>query len=414
MIQPGPFSTIDNQPQHGPVRTMSFTSPLLLDGRALLDADRLLENGLADRRASFELSFRAAPPHTGFLVVAGIESTLAILSGSLIDQNSIEPAQRLIGFSDKLAERLYTLTPKIDIDTVPDGTIAFPQAPIASLEGPFLEASLFSSILRALIRKATAIATRTARLHIASGGDAIIDAASAHAPGAEAALFIARAAYIGGASATTNVIASMALGIPFRAAPSLILGPEGPSIETTYTDDAWGSHEADKLTDLGQGDDEEAILLEAKRRGQLAGGWLARGLDDAFTRALPIRSELVALEKEGAWAIPPKDLGGEETPRPGRKMVARYTDAEGKIVSDMIFLMAERMRSPRDMGAVTLSPLSRPRVRGGRTLELPEPPSIGRDRALATRSTLPEGITYLRAPKTYRVEESPQVKAQRS
>lgn len=393
---------------------MSLSSPLLLDGRALLDADRLIDAKLADRRASFELAFRAAPPHAGFLVVSGVESALAILGGSLIDPSAVEPAQRVVGFSDRLAERLYRLTPTIDVDAVPDGSVAFPGAPVATVEGPFLEASLFASILRATTRRATAIATRTARLHVAAAGDPIIDGSSAHAAGAEASLLVARSAFVGGAGATTNVIASMALGIPFRASPALVLGPAGPSLETT-TVDGWGTLDADDLADLGSGWDEESMLIEAKRRGRRAGGWIARGLDDAEVRALSMRCELVALEQAGAWAVPPADLGDEEAPRPGRKMVARYTDATGRFVGDMVFLMAERMRSPREMGmgAVTLSPLSRPRMRGGRTLELAEAPQVARDRALAARSALPEAVTYLRQPATYLVEESPAVIAQR-
>ncbi|WP_240807218.1 hypothetical protein [Polyangium spumosum] len=387
-------------------------SPLLLDGRALLDADRLLDARLADRRASFELSFRAAPPHTGFLVVSGLEGSLELFGRPLIDPAAVAAAQSLVGFSDALAQRLAHLVPAIDLDAVPDGTIVFPGAPIATVEGPFLEASLLASLLRAATRRATAIATRTARLHLAAAGDPVIDGSSAHAAGAEASMLVARAAYVGGAAATTNVIAAMALGVPFRASPALVLGPAGPSIETTVVD-GWGALDTDDLADLGAGDDEEAMLIEAKRRGRRAGGWIARGLDDAEARALPMRCELVALEQGGAWAVPPADLGDEPAPRPGRKMVVRYTDAAGRLVADVVHLMAERMRSPQDFGASTLAPLSRPRVRQGRALELPEAPSAGRDRSIAARATLPEVVTYLRAPATYRVEESAAVLSQR-
>ncbi len=391
---------------------MPHRSPLLLDGRALLDADRILAARLGDRRASFELSFRAAPPHTGFLVIAGLESSLELFGRPLVDPAAITAAQSLVGFSDALAQRLAHLVPSIDLDAVPDGTIAFPGAPVATVEGPFLETSLLASLLRATARRATAIATRTARLHLAAAGDPVIDGASAHAAGAEASMLVARAAYVGGASATTNVVAAMALGMPFRASPSLVLGPTGPSLETTVVD-GWGALDTDDLADLGPGDDEEAMLVEAKRRGRRAGGWIARGLDDAEARALPMRCELVALEQGGAWSVPPADLGDEQAPRPGRKMVVRYTDSAGRLVADVVHLMAERMRSPKDLGAATLVPLSRPRVRGGRTLELPEQPSAGRDRAIAARATLPEAVTYLRAPATYRVDESPAVVAQR-
>jgi len=388
--------------------------PLLLDGRALLDADRLIGAGLADRRASFELAFRSLPPHTGFLVVAGVESLLEMLGKPLIDPTEIPAAKRAAGLSDELAERLTRFTLTIDVDAVPDGTIVFPNAPVATIEGPFLEASLVASLLRSTVRRATAIATRTARLHTASAGDPIIDGSSAQAASIDASLLVARAAYVGGASATTNVVAAAALELPFRASPALRLGPAGPLLETTMGEDAWGALEFDELRDLGAGDDEEAVLLEAKRRGMRSGGWIARGLDDAETRALLMRCDLVALEQQGAWGSPPANLGsGDPAPTPGRKMVVRYTNAGGRAVADVVHLMAERMRAPRTLGAVTLAPLARPRVRGGRALELPETPSQGRERAIAERASLPEAMTHLRNPATYRVEQSPGVALQR-
>lgn len=387
-------------------------SPLLLDGRALLDADRLLTKGLADRRASFELAFRSMPPHTGFLVVAGVETLLETLDRPLVDPADVPLARKAAGFSEALAERLTRFSLGIDLDAVPDGTIAFPGTPIATIEGSFLETSLLASLLRATVRRATAIATRTARLHSAAGGDPIIDGSSAHAASVEASLLVARAAFVGGASATTNVLSASTLGIPFRAMPALKLEPRGSAlVETTV--DGWGALQADELRDLGPGDDEEAMLVEAKRRGQRAGGWVARGLDDAGTRALPMRCELVALEQEGAWASPPSDLGDEPVSMPGRKMVARYIDPLGHAVADVVHLMAERMRSPRTIGAVTASPLSRSRMRGGRALELPESPTAGRERAIALRAALPEAVTYLRGPAPYRVELSAGVMAQR-
>jgi nicotinate phosphoribosyltransferase len=387
--------------------------PLLLDGRALLDADRLIGASLADRRASFELAFRTLPPHTGFLVVAGVESLLEMLGKPLIDPTEIPAAKRAAGLSDELAERLTRFSLTIDVDAVPDGTIVFPNAPIATIEGPFLEASLVASLLRATVRRATAIATRTARLHTASAGDPIIDGSSAQAASIDASLLVARAAYVGGASATTNVAAAVALELPFRASPALRLGPTGPLLETTMGEDAWGALEADEMCDLGAGDDEEAVLLEAKRCGLRSGGWIARGLDDAETRALSMRCDLVALEQQGAWGSPPANLGDDQVPTPGRKMVVRYTNGGGRAVADVVHLMAERMRSPRTLGAVTLAPLARPRVRGGHALELPETPSQGRERAIVERASLPEALTHLRNPAIYRVEQSPGVALQR-
>ncbi len=402
---------LDKRQQKGPYGAMSSTNHLLLDGRALLDAERLVQMRMAERRVSFEIAFRAAPPHTAFLVVAGVESALEMLSRPMIDPERVTAAQDLVGFSDDLANRLRNFSPKIDVDSVSDGTIVFPGAPVAAVEGSFIDALLTASFVRATLRRATAIATRTCRLHMAAEGDPIIDGSSAQIMSPEAALLMARAAVIGGASATTNVLAALELGIPFRATSGVALGKMGLSVEMTM--DAWSPPDEEELLDIGEGDDEESVLLESKRRGRRAGGWLARGLDDAEIRALPIRCELVALDTGGAWAAPPIGFSGEEKPRPGRKVVARYADGDGRLLGDIVHLMSEKMRAPKDIGATNLTILAKPRMREGRILEPAEAANVGRERAIATRAALPDRVTYLRGPAAYRVDESAGVLAQR-
>jgi nicotinate phosphoribosyltransferase len=406
-----PQEVLDNQRLQVPHEDMSSANHLLLDGRALLDADRLLQMRMGDRRASFEIAFRSAPAHTAFLVVAGVETGLEMLAGPLIDPERVTAAQDIMGFSDELAERLRSFSPKIDVDSVSDGTIVFPGAPVAAVEGSFIEALLTASLLRSTLRRATAIATRTCRLHMAAQGDSIIDGSSAQVSNPEASLLVARAAVIGGASATTNVLAALNLGIPFRATSGISMGMTGLSVEMTV--ESWRPSDEEEMLDIGAGDDEEAVLLESKRRGRRSSGWLARGLDDAEIRSITTRCELVALEQGGSWAAPPIGMSGEEKPRPGRKVVARYSDSDGRLVCDIVHLMSERMRSPKEIGAVNLMPLANPRMREGRTIESAELANMGRERAIATRAALPERVTYLRGPSSYRVEESAGVIAQR-
>jgi hypothetical protein len=67
-----------------------------------------------------------------------------------------------------------------------------------------------------------------------------------------------------------------------------------------------------------------------------AGSLGASMIDDAEIRALPTRCELVALEQGGSWAAPPVGMSGEEKPRPGRKVVARYSNGDGQFVADIV------------------------------------------------------------------------------
>ncbi|MCK6587954.1 MAG: hypothetical protein L6Q76_10255 [Polyangiaceae bacterium] len=385
---------------------MIHRCPLLLDGRALLDADALIRAGLAERRASFELSFEALPRDVGFVVVAGIETFLDSLYRLVIDEAELDAAARLCGISDKLKRWLLRLTPSADVDAMPDGTLAFANMPVATVEGPFIEAVVIGALLRATMQRASTVATRAVRLHIASSGDPIIDGSSARGASVDAALAIARWVHVGGASATDNALASIALGIPFQCGSGIKLGdlaPPTPRPDDWDASPAVGSPPA--LFELGGGDDEEAALVEAKRVRAKASGFVARGLGHAGSFGLSTRYELVALELGGAWC-PMRGPSNQSNVVPGRKRVVRYTDAASRSVADVIHLTTERMCSPAELGAQTLAPLARAFMRDGRMLEAPEVPSMGRDRSIAARPALPPEVTHLRRPGAYRVELS--------
>jgi len=388
---------------------MFAASPLLWDGLALLDAERALRAGLGERRASFELGVAEMPAHTGFLVAAGVEEALASIGRLGPNEEDVRQAQRTVGFGDALAERLTGATLAVDVDAVPDGTPVFAGAPIVAVEGPLVEVLLAAARIAPALRRGTAIATRAARLHIAAGVGLVVDGAAARASSSGEALAIARAAHVGGAASTTSALAAAALGIPFRGEALLDLGALAPEGTRAYADDGWGS--PDQLVALG-GSDEEARLVEVRRQGVAADGWIASGLADTPGVELAIRVELVALEQDGVWA-PRRGASGRAAVLPGRKMVARYADADGRAMADVVHLAHERMRSPRTVGAARLVPLSRSVMRGGRALEAPEPARVGRERSVAARQLLPPAVTHLRAPARYPVELSPEVIALR-
>src|SRR5262245_20267654 len=112
---------------------------LLLDGRALFDADRIVAAGMADRRASSEIALAKLPKPWAFAVVAGVETVLDGLSRWKCDERDVQELRRVAPISDELALRLSRLSLAIDVDAVPDGTVVFPRTPLVTIEGPFLE-----------------------------------------------------------------------------------------------------------------------------------------------------------------------------------------------------------------------------------------------------------------------------------
>lgn len=388
--------------------------PLLLSGRALLDADLLIRKGLAERRVSFELSFTPFPAHVGAVVISGVETFLDLMYRLVIEEEQLNAVQRACGLSDALRTRLEHLTPTVDVDAMPDGTLAFANEPVATVEGPFVEVLMFSALLQSTLERATLVATRSARLLSAAGGDAIVDGSSASVPGTDAALAIARWAHVGGASATTNALAAISLSIPFRSEAHLRLGElavDQPK-PAPNVDDGWGDSVAYQPFDLGLCEgDEEAALIEEKRMGTRAGGFIARSLSNGASLAFPVRCELVALEMEGAWC--PRRGSANDSPLvvPGRKRVVRYTDAKGRALLDVVHLASERMHTAAEMGAKSLIQPARAVMRHGRRLEAPEPAKVGRERMITARSSVPSRVLGLRNPTVYRVEMSAGLKA---
>lgn len=377
---------------------MARRSPLLFDGRALLDADRLLRAGLADRRASFELWLPRLSGHLGFAVMAGVESLLEVLGRPLVEARDLDAALRAHRFSEALVSRLSRLSLGVDVDAVPDGAVVFPRSPLLVIEGPYLEVVLVASLARSIVQRGVLVATRVARLSLAAAGDGIVDGCSSQLATLEMAVDVARAAFVGGAVGTTNPVAAAALRIPFLATGRLEL----PAVASAS--EGWGEG-FDELRDLGSGDDEEAMLVEAKRLGQTATAWIARGLAD-FDGACALRCDLVAFEEGGSWT-PCRGSTGAEAVVPGRKMIVRYTDDAGKAIADVVHKHGERMQPPRALGARMLAPLARPAIRLGRALDAAEPPQAGRDRGIVARSALPPSVAQLRAPSAYPVRLSP-------
>jgi len=380
------------------------SSLLLFDGRALAAAEQLVAAGMDRRRASFELSFDTFPRHVGFAVTAGVEQALDWWGRVELDPSSIRAAQEAHILSDALANRLGGLELRMDFDAVPEGTVVFPNTPVATLEGSLLDAVLMRPVLASCIERASTAATATARLVIAADGDAILEATSSSEPSADGALSIARAGFVGGAMATTNAAAAMALRIPFRSPRLDEL--EQIVVRAQAAADAWASLPEERLLPLDS-EDEEAALVEAKRMRHSCDGWLATRLTTS-PRSLRTHFDLVALEEDGAWKA--------HTPsgRPlvgGRKILVRYTDRDGRPVADVVHLHNERMMPERRFNATALAPLARARVRAGRPLASSESATDGHQRLSMARHTFAADVTSLRSPATFRVEHSEGVRA---
>lgn len=375
----------------------SFLEAALADGRLLLECDRLVASGFAERRASMELRLDALPLHVGYAVVAGLHSFHERLDTATVHPDALEEAAGLLGLGPATVARLRAPRLAIDVDAMPDGTLAFGGESIATLEGPLVDVLIAATVTLPVVRRAVCVATAASRLVVAADGDAMVEAASCDDPSREAAALTARASYTGGIDATANPIASALIGVPLRATPTGVLADlVASSVAAGGDESGWSSLPPEVWTRLDRGD-EELALVEARRLGVRPTGWIVTSFGGT---SIDLMADLVALEEGGAW----RAFGG--SPNPGRKMAVRYIDAQGRAVCDGVCSADERLRDASDFGAASYETLARPLLRQGRAVAAAEDPREARLRARAGRQRIPGDVLRLRTPARFPVERA--------
>jgi nicotinate phosphoribosyltransferase len=195
---------------------------LLTDLYQLTMAAAAWKTGIAEREAVFHLTFRKAPFHSGYTVAAGLGPALEFIRALSFSPDDLAYLETLeAGEGEKLFEPAFlewlsALRPLLDVDAIPEGTVVFPQEPLLRVKGPIAACMLLETPLLTLINFQTLIATKSARICQAARGEPVIEFGLRRAQGIDGALSATRAAYIGGAVATSNVLAGKLLGIPVR------------------------------------------------------------------------------------------------------------------------------------------------------------------------------------------------------
>jgi nicotinate phosphoribosyltransferase len=175
-----------------------------------------------DLEAVFHLFFRQNPFRGGFTIAAGLATAIEYLENLHYDQAELECLSTLRGNDDKplfdraFLEYLSNMQLLCDVDAVPEGTAVFPNEPLLRVKGPLVQAQLLESAMLNIINFQSLIATKAARVVMAAAGDQVIEFGLRRAQGIDGAISAARAAYIGGCQATSNVLAGRIYGIPVK------------------------------------------------------------------------------------------------------------------------------------------------------------------------------------------------------
>ncbi|MFW5751639.1 MAG: nicotinate phosphoribosyltransferase, partial [Planctomycetota bacterium] len=196
--------------------------PLLTDLYELTMAYGYWFHGRQEDEGAFHVTFRKHPFGGGYTVGAGCAAVIDLLQRFHFDRaqlNYLAGLRRRDGqpmFSRAFLDHLGDMRLACDIDVVPEGTVVFPHEPLVRVVGPLLQAQVLESALLNMVNFSTLIATKAARVCRAAEGDPVLEFGLRRSQGPDGALSAARATYIGGCSATSNVLAGMRYGIPVK------------------------------------------------------------------------------------------------------------------------------------------------------------------------------------------------------
>jgi nicotinate phosphoribosyltransferase len=197
-------------------------SALLTDLYELTMALGYWREGRMEQEAAFHLYFRTAPFRGGYTIACGLEPALAYLEGLRFTPDDLAYLATLLGADDlplfprAFLDTLGAIRLTLDVDMVPEGTIVFPDEPLVRVRGPLLHAQLVETALLTHIGFPTLIATKAARMCLAADGDEVLEFGLRRAQGPDGGLLASRAAYVGGCSSTSNVLAGQRFGIPVK------------------------------------------------------------------------------------------------------------------------------------------------------------------------------------------------------
>ncbi len=172
--------------------------------------------GKKDQRANFDFFFRKIPENGGFCVAAGLDQLVQYIQNIHFEAQEIDYLKSLNLFPQEVIDYFRILRFTGDIYAVPEGTLVFPQEPVIRVTAPLPEAQLVETALLNIVNFQSLVATKAARVMISAAGDPVVEFGVRRAQGPDGGISAARAAFIGGASATSNVMAGKVFGIPVR------------------------------------------------------------------------------------------------------------------------------------------------------------------------------------------------------
>ncbi len=196
---------------------MKTPTALMTDLYQLTMAAGYFHHGLHAKRVSFELFVRRLPENRRFMLFAGLERVLDYLRNLHFTESQIAYLRQVphlqTAMSYDFVEFLRDFRFTGDVWAMPEGTVCFAREPMIRVTGTLLETQLVETFLLSAINTETIVATKAARIILAADGRDVLEFGTRRTSPDEA-VASARAAFIAGFAATSNVEAGYRWDIP--------------------------------------------------------------------------------------------------------------------------------------------------------------------------------------------------------
>ncbi|WEG07475.1 nicotinate phosphoribosyltransferase [Microbacterium horticulturae] len=190
-----------------------MSTALFTDRYELTMLDAALRDGTAARRCVFEVFTRRLSGARRFGVVAGTGRLLSLIRDFRFDEDELRFLRdnRVVDAATVAFLEDYRFTGSVS--GYREGELYFPGSPLLTIEGSFAEAVVLETLALSVLNYDSAVATAASRMSIAAGDRPLAEMGSRRA-GEHSAVAAARAAFIAGFDATSNLEAGRTWGIP--------------------------------------------------------------------------------------------------------------------------------------------------------------------------------------------------------
>lgn len=187
---------------------------MLTDFYEITMANGYFCTSMADDIAYFDMFFRKIPDGGGYAIMVGLAQVIEYFKNLEFTDEDIAYLREKKLFNEEFLNYLADFQFTCDVWAVPEGTPVFPGEPLITVRGPVIQAQFVETMVLLMVNHQSLIATKASRIVRAAAGRPVMEFGTRRAHGGSAAIYGARAAYIGGCVGTACTISDSMYGIP--------------------------------------------------------------------------------------------------------------------------------------------------------------------------------------------------------